>query len=216
MGQLGYYTHYQEPEFRLLQLGVRFYDAEVGRFGQADIFASDDTSVYLYADGKPYLFVDPSGLKCHKVNPTDDSNYIGKCVNKARKCLPFSGGLALSNATLAKSEFYVCDGTNLDDANGDTRFVTNPWHWGLQVRIWPQNNNTDCGTVLHEIFHVFWWGSKRDHRGESAPFHGKIDNVAHNAWCYFCGDLCGKRQPANLYNDYLDVVGWPMIGPGTQ
>jgi len=32
VGELGYYTHYQEPEFGLLQLGVRFYDAEVGRF----------------------------------------------------------------------------------------------------------------------------------------------------------------------------------------
>jgi len=32
VGQLGYYTHYQEPEFGLLQLGVRFYDAGIGRF----------------------------------------------------------------------------------------------------------------------------------------------------------------------------------------
>ena len=36
VGQLGYYTCYQEPDFGLLQLGVRFYAAEVGRFGQID------------------------------------------------------------------------------------------------------------------------------------------------------------------------------------
>jgi len=30
VGRLGYYTHWMEPDFTLLQLGVRFYDAEVG------------------------------------------------------------------------------------------------------------------------------------------------------------------------------------------
>jgi RHS repeat-associated protein len=34
VGQLGYYTHYQEPDFGLPQLGVRFYDSMVGRFTQ--------------------------------------------------------------------------------------------------------------------------------------------------------------------------------------
>jgi len=37
VGRLGYYTQWTEPDFSLLQLGVRFYDAEVGRFGQSSI-----------------------------------------------------------------------------------------------------------------------------------------------------------------------------------
>ena len=36
VGRLGYYTHYQDPAFGLLQLGVRFYDPEVGRFIRKD------------------------------------------------------------------------------------------------------------------------------------------------------------------------------------
>ena len=50
VGQLGYYTCYQEPSFGPLQLGVRFYDAEVERFGQIDQKAIDKVSAYAYSD----------------------------------------------------------------------------------------------------------------------------------------------------------------------
>ena len=215
VGQLGYYTHYQEPGFGLMQLGVRFYKASRGLMIQADALASDDASVYVYSNGKPTLMVDPSGLKCHRVNPTHCGNYIGKCVNKARKCLPFAGG-PLSDWALRreKVEFYVCDGTN-PDANGDTQYILNPWHWGLRVRIWPGNSDTDCGTVLHEIFHVYWWGDwpSGKHRAENDPFHNKINNVAHNAWDYYCGSMCGRRPPKDLYDDFSDVMNIPRIRP---
>ena len=36
VGRLGYYTHTWAPDFGLLQLGVRFYDPEVGRLAQID------------------------------------------------------------------------------------------------------------------------------------------------------------------------------------
>ena len=61
VGQLGYYTCWQEPGFRLLQLGVRFYDAEVGRFGQRDSARRDSVSDYLYSSCSPLKLVDPSG-----------------------------------------------------------------------------------------------------------------------------------------------------------
>jgi RHS repeat-associated protein len=60
VGQLGYYTHYQEPDFGLLQLGVRFYDAEVGRFGQRDPL-DEGPNRYEYARGTPSRLVDPTG-----------------------------------------------------------------------------------------------------------------------------------------------------------
>ncbi len=62
VGELGYYTHYQEPEFRLLQLGVRFYDAEIGSFEQRDSLTRERLSPYLYADADPTMLADPSGL----------------------------------------------------------------------------------------------------------------------------------------------------------
>jgi len=61
VGQLGYYTHYQEPEFGLMQLGVRFYDPAVGRFTQRDPILSADESNYLYVSAKPLVLTDPTG-----------------------------------------------------------------------------------------------------------------------------------------------------------
>ncbi len=37
VGRLGYYTCWQEPDFGLLHLGVRFYDPQAGRFTQRDV-----------------------------------------------------------------------------------------------------------------------------------------------------------------------------------
>ncbi len=60
VGQYGYYTHYQEPEFGLLQLGVRFYDSQVGRFTQEDL-ARDGLNWYAYCNGNPASYIDPNG-----------------------------------------------------------------------------------------------------------------------------------------------------------
>ncbi|MGI6295515.1 MAG: RHS repeat domain-containing protein [Armatimonadota bacterium] len=61
VGELGYYTHYQEPEFGLLQLGVRFYDAEVGGFTQRDPIGYSTVTSYAYAALDPVAYVDPDG-----------------------------------------------------------------------------------------------------------------------------------------------------------
>jgi RHS repeat-associated protein len=91
VGQLGYYTHYTEPEFGLLQLGVRFYDAEVGRFTQADVVRQLDSSSYSYAACSPPAEVDPDGRRA--VAPSDprfpkkpcQASWLTLCRNK--KCL---------------------------------------------------------------------------------------------------------------------------------
>ena len=69
VGQLGYYTHWMEPDFELLQLGVRFYDPEVGRFTQKDRVYRPAVSSYAYAGDTPFRNVDPSGLTSIIVNP---------------------------------------------------------------------------------------------------------------------------------------------------
>ncbi len=60
VGRYGYYTHYQEPGFGLLQLGVRYYDPSIGRFTQLDP-AKDGINWYAYADGNPMGYVDDWG-----------------------------------------------------------------------------------------------------------------------------------------------------------
>jgi len=65
VGQLGYYTRYQEPNLGLMQLGVRFYDSMVGKFTQRDpIGYGSGCNVYAYASDTPVLGVDPLGLFC--------------------------------------------------------------------------------------------------------------------------------------------------------
>jgi len=61
VGRLGYYTHYQAPTFNLLQLGVRFYDPEIGRFTQRDPIKSG-LDWYAYVEDAPTVWSDPSGL----------------------------------------------------------------------------------------------------------------------------------------------------------
>ena len=65
VGQLGYYTHYDAPEFGWLQLGVRFYEPETGRFERRDDLA-DGTTDYQYALLNPESFVDDGGLKARR------------------------------------------------------------------------------------------------------------------------------------------------------
>ena len=63
VGQLGYYTHYQDANLPLLQLGVRFYDPGVGRFGQVDLIRKRGRSAYVYSSDLPTAKSDPLGLE---------------------------------------------------------------------------------------------------------------------------------------------------------
>ena len=62
VGESGYYTHYQEPEFGLLQLGVRFYDVETSRFTQVDPIR-EGWDWYVYVGNHPTFVIDPNGLQ---------------------------------------------------------------------------------------------------------------------------------------------------------
>jgi RHS repeat-associated protein len=61
VGRLGYYTHYQEASFGLMQLGVRFYDSEVGRFTQRDELIDELHGRYSYCKSRTTRLADPDG-----------------------------------------------------------------------------------------------------------------------------------------------------------
>ena len=63
VGQLGYYTHWQEPGFGLRQLGVRYFSPELGQFLQRDSFKMAGFSDYSYGRNSPTRFSDPTGLQ---------------------------------------------------------------------------------------------------------------------------------------------------------
>jgi RHS repeat-associated protein len=88
VGRLGYYTHCQDCEFALLQLGVRYYDPEKGRFTQRDLMPSAAVSDYSYVDDSPTMATDENGLitdrqwynncyaQCHTSVPTGDEGKV--------------------------------------------------------------------------------------------------------------------------------------------
>ena len=87
VGRLGYYTHWQEPNFGLLQLGVRFYDSEVGRFTRRDPVDDHKHSRYVYVEDSPTSGVDYDGRATYKIpiEPVSSfkicyRNLFGKCI----------------------------------------------------------------------------------------------------------------------------------------
>jgi len=77
VGQLGYYQHSSDrgtAMHDLLQLGVRFYDRDIGRFTQRDAVGSS----YSYCWDAPVTLADPSGAtakippQCKGKIPGDD------------------------------------------------------------------------------------------------------------------------------------------------
>ncbi|NLN78307.1 MAG: hypothetical protein GX141_05270 [Armatimonadetes bacterium] len=62
VGQLGYYMHYQEPGFGLIQTGVRFYGSESGVLTQRNP-GRYGHNAYVYAGSKCTVYVDPDGRK---------------------------------------------------------------------------------------------------------------------------------------------------------
>jgi RHS repeat-associated protein len=63
VGQLGYYTHYHEPAFGLLQLGIRYFSPGLGQFLQRDSIKMAGFSDYSYGRNSPMRLSDPTGLQ---------------------------------------------------------------------------------------------------------------------------------------------------------
>lgn len=61
VGQYGYYTHCQNSGLGLMQLGVRFYNPQVGRFTQMDPLGIG-LNWYEYVNSNPLVYIDPYGL----------------------------------------------------------------------------------------------------------------------------------------------------------
>ncbi len=92
IGQLGYYTHYQEPDLALLQLGVRLYDPQVGRFTQRDP-ARSGFDQYAYANCNPLRSIDPSGRRdikvCRKKGGIANLSHYWVCLTGDVNCWGF-------------------------------------------------------------------------------------------------------------------------------
>ncbi|MFH1506649.1 MAG: RHS repeat-associated core domain-containing protein, partial [archaeon] len=69
----------KEDEGKLMYYGARYYDADTGRFTQADLI-KDGRNWYGYAYNNPLIYVDPTGLEGEEAyryssNPEDNNFY---------------------------------------------------------------------------------------------------------------------------------------------
>ena len=105
VGQLGYYQHSSDrgtAMHDLLQLGVRFYDRDTGRFTQRDPIKTEGQTDYAYANSNAIVRADPDGRfssawcalfcivfweiydKCEELcAAANDINELRKILNKA-------------------------------------------------------------------------------------------------------------------------------------
>jgi RHS repeat-associated protein len=109
VGALGYYTHWQSPDVKLLQLGFRFYDPEIGRFTQLDPI-KDGLNWYEYNDSNPPAWTDPWGLTSLT---TAHQQY-----NKIKKILAFEAKYGTTKAILKYNNTMSSCKPN-DDRLGD-------------------------------------------------------------------------------------------------
>jgi len=97
VGEVGYYTHYQEPTLKLLQLGVRYYDPSTGGFTQRDPVVLVMYSPYSYALQNPLMYTDTTGkyptVNCGRRDQTRRVNAaLRKICDNIARCFPFTTG----------------------------------------------------------------------------------------------------------------------------
>ena len=88
VGKYGYYTHTQDSNLKLMQLGVRLYDAETGMFVQRDPATNEDCSRYVYVEASPLNGIDFDGktkytIPIRGIFPFKicyRNLYLGKCI----------------------------------------------------------------------------------------------------------------------------------------
>jgi len=147
VGQLGYYAHYMEPDFGLLQLGVRFYDSETGRFTQRDR-AAQGLSYYIYSGDRPVMATDPSGLAYMVFDKSEqqlclyhDSGEEWHC------CYAESGPGSVSNTPPLPDGIYRVDPRNITD-NGCLMRCCMLESWGYQ------RCKIDCADGTYRGFYI--------------------------------------------------------------
>jgi RHS repeat-associated protein len=93
VGRLGYYTHHQDANIALLELGVRLYDPQTGRFIQTDPMRDNRAAAsrYPYTDNNPIIRIDPSGrsyvfVGACVVGGGIAVGLIGRYLNRIRRC----------------------------------------------------------------------------------------------------------------------------------
>ena len=135
VGQLGYYTHHQEPKLNpestaqhkyvMLQLGVRYYVPEMGRFTQRDAERGHGTA-YSYCGDSPSAWVDPDGMKKIKVPYPIPPGWVARfkiCCRDLNRCLSIRHAYLLIDGNAVG--YGPCHGASTGQIRGDIDDIVN-------------------------------------------------------------------------------------------
>ncbi len=161
VGQLGYYTHYQEPDFGLLQLGVRFYDPSLGRFTQRDPI--ERLNLYYYADCRPLLLTDALGLApkflgCTANQEKELKKHIYDILNNRLSCITGGSALRAGIESRLKDGYFRCGSRPGEPPCTGCGYTDNPTP-RMHIHICNSAfNPSTCGclgrTIIHELAHA--------------------------------------------------------------
>jgi len=181
VGKFGYYTHYQEPTLKLLQLGVRFYDSTTGRFTQIDP-AKFGPNHYIYAIDNPIINVDPSGLWI----VLDPSTPRGNWWQRQPK--------PVAHGWLGYWNFWtgVCGGAHCVKQRADSALALAQRHFTVGLHNGP-------GDAFR---HCVWACMVMRDCGANAYNSGVIDHEVDGAW-WAKGAWDPVESPMDLANDEL-------------
>jgi RHS repeat-associated protein len=156
VGQLGYYTHCMlasYTDFRYLQLGVRFYDPQVGRFTQRDRIDDGHNNYYVYAMAQPMTATDATGLYaggkgCAGTHMDDWLKLVNAALQKpaCQAALQSAGIANCVKNNLAGLTF------NCGNAHGNNA-ETNPCA-PYDIVVDTASPGNGPGTLLHEAVHA--------------------------------------------------------------
>jgi RHS repeat-associated protein len=139
VGQLGYCTHYQDTNLPMLQLGVRFYDPELGRFTQVDRIRRPSESPYAYSRNAPATAVDPWGLQSTWSGlPDPKPQYDMQC--KMRSC-----AYEMADAAYRESEQ-----SGLPGANGGPQDALRHCIWSCKMQVHCPGCTSPLAGTWHE------------------------------------------------------------------
>lgn len=152
VGRYGYYTHWQEPNFGSLQLGVRSYAASIGRFDQRDSVRINGVSPYAYVGDKPTRATDPTGIIVLRPGDWWSRQPMPRSHGWAGLCF---GGVCVNNRAndaLAKAQRLFTPAT-LHNGVGDA----------FRHCLWACTVMRDCGAraynsgvIDHEVDGAWW------------------------------------------------------------
>jgi len=204
VGQLGYYTHYEEPGFGLMQLGVRFYDASAARFAERDQIKVAGSSEYWYGIGCPTRMTDPSGRQAltypvfeagSRCSDPDHGPNAARHIAIAQryvKWLVQKLGLKTCPAKMKVHCYMKIKCTFSRRQNRECGRAG--WHSGwdhMHVNFAPQCSNAYC-IILHEMIHNCTGAS------EGHKLHGQVGIPG-------CGAGFGEVDPNEDYQPDPDL-----------